>query len=253
LASHGYTYQNPSDEELIKGICYFNEEISFFIHYVLGYGENIRYSVCGLDIMEAIIRVDKRSTYFRIFHDMEINECKKAALYAYWIVKLRPIKFIDDEQINEPGFNDQVNELFAIHFLISVISGTGKIKPWNGSEGVEITMQNSYVQDLCYSFRFGNFTIDSMIVLADSITTDSFSDFIATHKVKLPVNSDGLSIMNKPDETTAPLTKIPDGTEVQYILIDGMAGFDEKSGPWSRIKTKDGIQGWCLSDSLEKI
>jgi len=174
LASDGYTYKRPSNQELIESIRYFDEEIEYFIHYTLGYGKDIQYSVCGLDIIDAIIRVDKRLKYFRIFHDMEINECKKAALYAYWIIKFRPIKIIDDEHRNELGFNDQVNEMFAIHHLISVLSGTGKIKPWDGSEGVNITMQNPYLQELCYSFRFRNFTIDSMIVLADSITTETF-------------------------------------------------------------------------------
>ena len=174
MTSGSYSYQRPPDHELIESIRYFDEEIAYFIHYVLGYGKNIQYSVCGLDIIDAIIRVDKRLDYFRIFHDVEINECKEAALYAYWIVKFRPIKIIDDGHINELGFNDQVNEMFAIHHLISVLSGAGKIKPWDGSEGVDITIQNSFLQDLCYSFRFRNFTIDSMIVMADSITTDSF-------------------------------------------------------------------------------
>jgi len=176
LASDDFSYQRPSNEELMRSVRYFDEEIAYFIHYVLGYGKDIRYSVCGLDIIDAIIRVDKRLAYFRIFHNMDINECKKAALYAYWIVKFRPIKIIDDEHINNLGFNDQVNEMFAIHHLISVLSGVGKIKPWDGSEGVDITMQNSYLQGLCYSFRFRNLPIDSMIVLADSITTDSFKD-----------------------------------------------------------------------------
>lgn len=175
LTSNGYTYRRLPNDELMKSIRYFDEEIEYFIHYVLGYGKDVHYCICGLDIIEAIIRVDKRLCYFRIFHDdMEINECKKAALYAYWIIKFRPIKIVDDEHKNKIGFNNQVNELFAIHHLISVLSGIGKIKPWNGSEGVNITMQNPYLQDLCYSFRFRNFTIDSMIVLADSITTDTF-------------------------------------------------------------------------------
>ena len=176
MASNVNSYQRPTNDELIESVRYFDEEIAYFINYVLGYGQNVRYCVCGLDIIDAIIRVDKRLSYFRIFHDMEINECKKAALFAYWIIKFRPIKIIDDEHINMLGFNNQVNELFAIHHLISILSGIGRIKPWDGSEGVNINMQNSYLQDLCYSFRFRNFTIDSIIVLADSITTNTLKE-----------------------------------------------------------------------------
>jgi hypothetical protein len=128
LASNVNPYQRPPNDELIESVRYFDEEIEYFIHYVLGYGQNVRYCVCGLDIIDAIIRVDKRLSYFRIFH------------------------------------------------LISILSGIGKIKPWDGNEGVNITMQNPYLQDLCYSFRFRNFTIDSIIVLADSITTNTLKE-----------------------------------------------------------------------------
>jgi hypothetical protein len=135
---------------------------------------DIQYTVCGLDIIEAIIRVDKRLAYFRIFHNMEINDCKKAALFAYWIIKFRPVKITDERYKNRMGYNDQVNELFAIHYLLTALCGCGKVKLWDGHEGVEITMQNAYIEELRYSFRFRNFTIDSMIVLSDAINTETF-------------------------------------------------------------------------------
>jgi hypothetical protein len=172
--SNNYSYQRPSDDELMSILRFMDEEIHFFIHYVLGLDKNVQYCVCGIDLIDAIIRVDKRLTYFRIFHDMEINECKKVALYAYWIIKFRPIKIFDSGHINKSGLNDKVNELFAIHLLISALVNVGKIILWDGNKGVNITMENPYVQELCYSFRYRNFTIDSIIVLADSITTDSF-------------------------------------------------------------------------------
>lgn len=174
MASTEYTYQRPSDDELIKIIRYFDEEIKYFMDYVFGSGESIQYHVCGLDIIDTVIRVDKRLKYFRIFHNMDINECKKAALYAYWLVKFRPIKITDPKHTNRLGYNDRVNELFAVHHLTAVLSGIGKIQPWDGTSGVRIDMETPYIKELSYSFRYRNLSIDSMIVLADAITTDTF-------------------------------------------------------------------------------
>lgn len=105
-----------------------------------------------------------------------MNECKKAALFAYWIAKLRPIKIVSNDHKNRLGFNDKVNELFAVHLLISVLAGIDRVKQRDETGGVDITLDNSYIAKLCYSLRFRNFTIDSMIVLADSITTDTFKE-----------------------------------------------------------------------------
>ena len=148
------------------------EEFEDYLHYYLGYKKN-QYVVSGIDIIDAIIRVDKRRAYFLYFHGMKINDEKKAALFAYWIAKFRPVKFID-EQLKKDKVHINVNEKLAINHLINALVAKGKIKPWDGKDGVSLDENNKFIKELCYSFRFRNFTIDSMIILAESITTDSF-------------------------------------------------------------------------------
>jgi len=140
----------------------------------LEYSGNIQYIVCGLDLIDIILRVDKRIHYFHVFHGMDCNEGKKAALFAYWIAKFRPIMITDPKFINVDGFNNKVNELFAVHYMLSALCGMGRIKPGKGSRGVSLSLNNPFIKRLWYSFRFRNFTIDSIIVLADAITTDTF-------------------------------------------------------------------------------
>ncbi|MDR0455424.1 MAG: hypothetical protein LBH20_01905 [Treponema sp.] len=106
---------------------------------------------------------------------MTCNEGKKAALYAYWIAKLRPIKITDSRYKNVDGYNNQINELFAIHYMLSALCGMGRIKLWDGHDGVKLLLDNPFIKRLRYSMRFRNFTIDSIIVLADAITTESFN------------------------------------------------------------------------------
>ena len=137
-----------------------------------GYSEN-QYFICGLDLIDIIIRVDKRLSYFRYFHNMRINDRKKAALYAYWIIKLRPVKIIDDKLKNKIE-HAKVNEKLALNHLLSILIARGKIKLGNGKDEVVLDGHNKFLRELYYSFRFRNFTIDSMIVLADAINTQSF-------------------------------------------------------------------------------
>ena len=148
-------------------------EIDDFLNIVLHYDKKIAYKVCGMDLIDIILRVDKRIHYFQVFHGMDCNESKKAALFAYWIVKLRPIMITDPKYINADGYNNKINEFFAIHYMLCALTGMGRIIHWNGSTGIKLTLNNPFLQRMWYSFRFRNITIDSIIVLADAITTDT--------------------------------------------------------------------------------
>jgi len=167
-------YERLSDDDFIGMLGCLKEEFDDFLHYGLGYTKD-QYFISGLDIIDAIIRVDKRRVYFRYFHHgMKINECKMAALFAYWIIKLRPIKIIDSGLKNKVEHNARINEKLAAHHLLTALAGVGQIKLWDGHEGVKLDENNRFLKELYYSFRFRNFTIDSMIVLADAINTQSF-------------------------------------------------------------------------------
>jgi hypothetical protein len=159
------------ENDLINLLRQLIKEIELYLHR-LGYSEN-QYSICGLDLIDIIIRVDKRLAYFRFFHNMRINDRKKAALYAYWIIKLRPVKIVNDTLKNKIG-HVKVNEKLALNHLLGILIARGKIKLGNGKDEVILDNTNKFLKELYYSFRFRNFTIDSMIVLADAINTQSF-------------------------------------------------------------------------------
>jgi len=148
------------------------EEFEDYLHYGLGYRKD-QYVVSGVDIIDAIIRTDKRAAYFRYFHGMKINNEKKAVLLAYWINKFHPVKIIDDKLKNNKD-HININEKLAVNHLITALVDKGKIKLWDGTDGANLDDKNKFLKELCYSFRFRNLSIDSVIVLADSITTDSF-------------------------------------------------------------------------------
>ena len=148
--------------------------IDDFLKIGLQYGNKVKYTVCGIDLIDIILRVDKRIYHYQVFHGMDCNEGKKAALFAYWIAKLRPIMITDPRYLNADGYNNKINELFAIHYFLSALTGMGRIKLWDGHDGIDLKLNNPFIQRLWYSLRFRNFTIDSIIVLADAMTTETF-------------------------------------------------------------------------------
>jgi len=167
-------YQMLPLNDIIIMLQALQEEFEDYLHYYLGYRKE-QYVISGIDIIDAIVRVDKRRAYFRYFHGMGINNEKKAALFAYWIAKLRPVKFID-EKLKKCKTHVNVNEKLAVNHLINVLVDKGKIKLWDGKEGVSFDENNKFIKELCYSFRFRNLSIDSMIVLAETITTNTFKE-----------------------------------------------------------------------------
>lgn len=165
-------YKTPplKDIRIILKVLY--EEFEEYLQYGLGYNKN-QYIISGIDILDAIIRVDKRMDYFSYFHGMGIDNEKKAALFAYWIIKLRPVKLVDTSIKNKKNHTN-INEKLAINHLLNALVEKGKIKHWDGASGVkDLDINNKYIKDLTYSFRFRNFTIDSMIILAESINTET--------------------------------------------------------------------------------
>ena len=140
----------------------------------LEYPSDLQYTVCVIDLIDAILRVDKRICYYKVFHNMDCNEGKKAALYAYWIAKFRPIMITDKRFINKDGYNNQINEMFAVHLMMAALVGMKRVKLWDGHSGVDIKFSTPFIQKLNYSLRFRSISIDSIIVLADAITTGTF-------------------------------------------------------------------------------
>ena len=141
--------------------------IKRFIDFIplKGFPEDTEIHISHYSLLDIIIRVDKRKAYYQFFHNMEINEWKEAALYAYWILKLRPFTIID-KRFTTNVDACLINESFAIYFIGFILEKTGRIK--HSSKYNE-----SYRRFLEYSFRYRNFSIDSFVVLIESITTET--------------------------------------------------------------------------------
>jgi len=157
-------YERIPYENIEKIIQLFQRRFDEFL-FLKGFPPKTERHISFYALIDVIIRVDKRKAYYYCFHNMEINECKEAALYAYWILKLRPFS-VTDKKYRSKFDACIINESFAIFLIGLVLESTGRIK-------MTENMQNSYCNFLEYSFRFLSFSIDSFIVLVESISTET--------------------------------------------------------------------------------
>lgn len=77
--------------------------------------------------------------------------------------------------------------------------------------------------------------------------------FIPTHIVKLLTNADGLSLRETPNASGEVISKLLNGTKVQFIEKGSEVELNGIKGSWFRIRSQDGNEGWGFSGSLEKL
>ena len=159
-----YIAQKPT--EIKAELEMFSTELGEFFKQS-GFPEDLNYFISRRAMVDMIVRTDKRKAYYRYFHKMRINECKVAALYAYWIIKYRPITLLD-ERFESKGPAICINEAFAIFVIYATL------KRVHGYQQT-YTGPNSYYDKLMYSFRFRNLSIDAMILLVESISGDTMN------------------------------------------------------------------------------
>jgi hypothetical protein len=162
----GIKYERMPLEEIGKLIQLFDKLFKLFVR-LKGFPENVKFHTSFYSLVDIIIRVDKRKAYYQCFHNMEINECKEVALYAYWILKLRPFTITETDTAYTRNVDVcTINESFVAFLIGLVLEATGRIKRTPG-------LKDDYNRLVDYSFRFRNFSIDSFVVLIETIGTDT--------------------------------------------------------------------------------
>ena len=160
-------YERIPFENIKKLLQIFYKRFEEFL-ILKGFPPETKKHISFYTLIDIIVRVDKRKAYYHCFHSMEINECKEAALYAYWILKLRPFAITDENYKNNYDACT-INESFVIFFIGLILETTGRIKR-------TVNIKDSYRNFLEYSFRFRDFSLDSFVVLIESISTETLEN-----------------------------------------------------------------------------
>lgn len=163
-------YTDIPDEELLFIYDEFENQFVKFLEEIK-YPSDTKYKIDSYALIDAIVRVDKRKAYFWCFHNMEINERKEVALYAYWFLKFKPFS-ICDNRFADKKQTACINEMFAIYLISSILLfDDDKFAEVNVSKAND---KFTYFDKLLYSLHYRCFTIDSFMLLVDSITPETF-------------------------------------------------------------------------------
>ncbi len=109
---------------------------------------------------DILVRVDKRQDYFLIYHDAHINEFKKSALIAYWIIKFHPF-FILDESGEKSRLN--VNEGFAAFLCL------GSISEYYRRNKIEFKLSEEYRDKLMYALKYWDLSKESFMLIVETL------------------------------------------------------------------------------------
>ena len=160
-------YNPMSDGEIFDLLTALEERFIDFLE-ISGYPSDLKYIVSRKDLIDTITRVDKREAYYFCFHNMEISEQKQVALYAYWILKFQPFTVTDDRYINNHDFRVTcINIDFAIYIICSILF-------YYFEEPFPETINKTFYKKLKYAFRYRNFSIESLMLLVEAITPETF-------------------------------------------------------------------------------
>ena len=159
-------YEPIPDEELNENMRELEDAFLAFCE-VYRLPDDIEVVEDSMALAEIVRRVDKRKAYFSYFHKgMTINELKETSLYAYWIIKFHPFA-LSDKRYEASSKMAYLNESFAIYLITGAVAGARGIRKLD-------FVEKSYGWKLCYSFRYRSLTMDSLMLLVESIRPKVF-------------------------------------------------------------------------------
>jgi len=165
IRNSGLSYSKIEFDEIFDYLTFFEDRFKDFLE-LSEYPSDMEVFVSTRDMIDIITRVDKRKAYYYCFHSMEINERKHVALYAYWILKFRPFTVTDIRYIDKKKENC-INEAFAIYMICSILL-------YNDIT-IDTTFEKIFYKKLLYSFRYRGFSIESLMLLVEAITSETFN------------------------------------------------------------------------------
>jgi hypothetical protein len=125
--------------------------------------EDEDYIVHRRNLYEVLMRVAKRIEWFKKFHNItDACEYKKAALEAYWVIRLKPFMMINE---NNSLFNEP-NERFALFRILTAFRGVFEDRYKEGQ--VFPKPSTSFVSAVLYDFKYIDLTEQAFILFTET-------------------------------------------------------------------------------------
>lgn len=115
------------------------------------------------NLYEVIKRLDKRRTYYYVFHQIEdICEYKEVGILAYWINTLKPFMVVDSscKIYNAP------NEMFSLYLIICTLA---EIYKKSFPTKTFKMLDSNTIQDYVYNFKYCDLNREAMIFFVETL------------------------------------------------------------------------------------
>ncbi|MDR2547218.1 MAG: hypothetical protein LBC96_06870 [Lachnospiraceae bacterium] len=152
----------PSEEYLNNKRSYFQKILHEFANYVSIDKSRIKVDNKLLD--DVIVRLHQRLNYYLFFHGKNLEQSRQAAIYAYWILRYRPLRVLVWDKAYD------VNIYFAFYTLFAVaLFQTLSSCPKEYQVDIVMNIRKEYESDFLRSFNEYDISKESMMMISDSI------------------------------------------------------------------------------------
>jgi hypothetical protein len=170
LINEKYKYKKTGEEEFISLYGKFLKNISDVLSVLKG-SIPVDIGVCEDTVIKIIDLVRKRKLYFHVYHNIEdLNELKEISLYCFWILKLQPFYWLDNNGKSNHDLNTTITLRLLIKFLYFYVT---KINRKNEEENTPAKfntyLTRSIIQNLYYTFCYRDWSKEAIMDLVEGL------------------------------------------------------------------------------------
>lgn len=125
--------------------------------------EGTDYFIHTRNLYEVVKRLDKRRTYYYVFHKINnICEYKEIGILCYWINTLKPFMVVNEKS----SVYSCPNEMFSLYIILSMLA---KIyKKANPTKDFKLPDERT-VQDYVYNFKYCDLSREATIIFVETL------------------------------------------------------------------------------------
>ena len=168
VESSNEMHYTPLDEK------HWHTEIDNFKLLVANFVESNGYdkhhvSIFETDVFQIITKVHQRKKYFEYFHHLNISDFKELALYCFWIIKIKPLHFDNDNATEQEKIAfKSINEKFALFYIIKTFRSLAE-NDSKTQKKINNFFTEQYMYELIYSFTYRDISKEALILLVETM------------------------------------------------------------------------------------
>lgn len=121
------------------------------------------YFIHTRNLYEVIKRLDKRKTYYYVFHGIEeICEYKEIAILCYWINTLKPFMVVDENS----KIYSCPNEMFSLYLILATLA---TIFDEKNPDAEFVLPDDKIIQDYVYNFKYCDLSREATIFFVETL------------------------------------------------------------------------------------